>query len=485
MKSYLVQMMFFTGLILLSAGCGGSSVIKNSGGPGDVQVIQTSQGGDHLAVKGYLNLTGEGIYFGPAVVVDTNKTYQSIVGFGGAFTESAAYVLSQLSPEKRKEALNAYFSTNGSSYTLTRTHIGSCDFSLSSYSYDDTSNDLELKNFSIDHDKKLLIPLIKDAMAIPGASFKILASPWSPPGWMKNTGKMVARYGHLKRECYDVYAKYLSKYVQSYTKEGIDIWAMTVQNESWNDNGQWEACQFNPMEQGDFVASSMGPRFEKDSIKTKIYIFDHNKGFDDQTQKGAVQSYVEGVMANKKAAGYVYGVACHWYGGDHFEDLDNTHTDFSKLHYLATEACGEHGTHTNDFTLAERYGHDIIGDLNNWAEGWIDWNLYLDENGGPNHALNYCSSLIMADLSNKTLFYNPSYYYLAHFSKYIRPGAVRLGIQSDSPDLEATAFRNTDNSIVVVVLNQTDLVYDFKLKVGSKVVYPKIPEHAMINFVIK
>ena len=299
---------------------------------------------------------------------------------------------------KRSELIEAYFGTNGSSYTLCRTHIGSCDFSNTSYSYDNTPGDVELKNFSVDHDKQTLIPLIKDAKAVAGANFELLASPWTPPSWMTTKNKFVAKGNQLKPEFYKPYAEYLVKYLQAYQKEGIPITYLTMQNEVLSETATWESCEFQPAQTVDFV-KILGAAFEANKIGTKILIYDCNKGLDKEGNYQA-KSYVDKVYVDADAKKYIWGVGLHWYGtarATPFGDPAALHESYPDKHLIHTEACAEGGSHPLEVGVAERYGHDIIGCLNNWTEGWIDWNLVLNMEGGPNHAGNLCSAPILAD----------------------------------------------------------------------------------------
>jgi len=449
-----------------------------------VQVVLTSSEGARFKTIASAAFRADDNSPLPAIKINPAVGYQKIIGFGGAFTESAATVLKQLPANKRTEILNAYFSPNGSGYTLCRVPIGSCDFSLNSYSYDENAGDKSLSAFSIAHDKTVLIPLIKDAMAVPGAKFQLLSSPWTPPSWMTTRNSLVARNNHLSPAFYSTYADYLVKYIKAYAAEGLDISYLTIQNESWNDSGAWETTQFQPPETVDFV-KVLGPVFASNSIQAKIMIYDHNKGLDNGG-KYQIKYYVDRVYASADAKKYIWGVAFHWYGStqtDPFTDMKVTHEAYPDQHLIHSEACAEGGPHTNDYDVGERYGHDILGCLNNWTEGWIDWNLVLDTKGGPNHAHNLCSAPILADPQSGTLIYNPSYYYLAHFSKYFRPGAVVIDTASSDPALEATACRNPDGKIAIVVLNRTAKPVNFKINNGAQIIKPTIPSHSIMTFV--
>jgi glucosylceramidase len=440
-----------------------------------VQVIQTSQAGDRLAIKSSLtfaNDDGSGI---ATITLNPSLTYQKIIGFGGAFTESTAYVLSRISAAKRSEIINAYFSSNGSGYTLCRAHINSCDFSLGNWSYDDTAGDYSLNNFNIQHDTQLIIPLMKDAMAVPGANIKIFSSPWSPPAWMKQNGVMNGG-SPLKTDCFAAWALYFSKYIKAYAAQGINIWGVTIQNEPEN-WPSWEGCTYTAAQERDFLKNYLGPQLKNDPATSavNIMIHDHNKDH--------MVTFANTIIGDPGAGQYAWGTAFHWYSGDQFENITTTHNNFPTKHLVFTEGCQEGGPHIGDWGAAERYGHDIIGDLNNWTEGWVDWNMVLDQQGGPNHVGNYCSAPIIADTGNSNVTYNPSYYYLTHFSRYIRPDAVRIDSVTTNASLETTVFKNTDGKTVVTVMNRTTGAINFKIKVGNQIIKPTIPARAMMTFI--
>lgn len=449
--------------------------MKNAGSDRTIQVIVTARDtADRLSAKQPLQFRDASTALnGNVVEIDTTKTFQTIVGFGGSFTESAAFALSRMSPDKRAEAIKAYFDPkSGHGYTLCRTHINSCDFALDNYSYCEVAGDTELKNFDISRDKKLLIPFIKDARAVPGADFKILASPWSPPGWMKTNGEM-NHGGKLKPEYRDAWALYFTKYIKAYKDQDIDIWAITVQNEPAAVQ-VWDSCIYSAEEEGQFVRDHLGPALKQQKVDAvKLLVWDHNKDI--------MYERVAPILSDPATAKYVWGVGIHWYSGDNFENVAKVHNAWPDKHILHTEGCQEGGVHWNDWKPAERYAHDIIGDLNNWVVGWIDWNMVLDERGGPNHVGNFCDAPIIADARDNTLHYQGSYYYLGHFSRFIRPGAVRIGCTVSNPSLEATAFKNTDGRIAVNCLNRTDEPITFYLKESQKAAEIVLAPHAMIT----
>ena len=439
------------------------------------QVIQTSMYGDRLTVKPNLYLVNDDGSSIPTITINSTQTYQTIIGFGGAFTESSAYVLSKISAAKRSEILNAYFSPSGSNYTLCRTHINSCDFSLSNYSYDDTAGDTSLNNFNIAHDTTLLIPLIKDSMALQPAGIKIFSSPWSPPAWMKTNGTMNGG-SPLLTQYYPAWALYFSKYIKAYAAQGINIWGITIQNEPMN-WPSWEGCQFSTTQMRDFLKNNLGPQLKNDSATNavNIMIFDHNKG--------EIVTWANDILSDSLAASYAWGTAFHWYGDDNFGNLTTVHNSFPCKHLVHTEGCQEGGPHLYEWAPAERYGHKMMGDLNNWTEGWVDWNIVLDQQGGPNHVNNFCSAPIHCDLTKGTVIYNPSYYYITQISRYVKPGAVRIGWSSNATGLELTAFKNPDGKIVVIVMNNSVNAISFKIKNGTQMIKPTLPNNTIATYI--
>ncbi|MGE5557811.1 MAG: glycoside hydrolase family 30 protein [Bacillota bacterium] len=401
--------------------------------------------------------------------------FQEIEGFGGAFTEAGAVTLQTLNPKKQEEILNAYFNPEtGLGYSLCRTHINSCDFSIGNYAYAETPGDTELRDFSIGRDRKALIPFIRTAKRVRDANFKLFASPWSPPAWMKTSGRMNGG-GKLKEEYRGAWARYFVKYIKAYAEEGIDIWGVTVQNEP-KAVQTWDSCVFTAEEERDFVKNHLGPVLKKNGLGgIKIIIWDHNKE--------RVYERAKAVYADRRAAKYVWGAAFHWYSGDHFRALEALHHEYPGKKLLFTEGCQEAFGSTDPWAAAERYAHDIIGDLLNWTTGWVDWNMILDEQGGPNHAGNYCEAPVIVHTKTGAVTYAPSFYYLGHFSKFIRPGARRIGCSSFTDKLEACAFRNKDGSRAAVVLNRGDAEIPFTLRCECGLADAASPAHSIMTMV--
>ena len=411
------------------------------------------------------------------VFVNPNKTFQTFLGIGGAITDASAEVFAKLSKESQQEFLHAYYDKEkGIGYSVIRTNIHSCDFSSGSYTYVD-EGDAALKSFSIDHDREFRIPLIKKAIAATGGKAIVYASPWSPPAFMKDTKNML-KGGKLLLEFYQSWANYYVKFIDSYQKEGIPVWGLTIQNEPMAKQ-TWESCIYTAEEERDFLKNYLGPTMKKAGLgDKKITVWDHNR--DLMAQRANV------ILDDPEASKYVWGIGFHWYeswsGGDSmFENVGRVNEMYPDKNLLFTEGCVEKfdATKLQLWANGERYGQSVINDFNNGTVGWTDWNILLDENGGPNHVGNYCFAPIHSDTKKGELIYTPSYYYIGHFSKFITPGAKRISSVASRSQLLATSFINPDGKVVTVVMNQSDKKINYFLCVGVKATEVVILPHAI------
>ena len=454
---------------------------SNSVNP-EVQVFETSESGNQLSLR----TTFEALTEESTIALNPAKEFQTITGFGGAFTESSAYLLNQMSEEKRNEILAAYFAKDGARYSLTRTHMNSCDFSLNNYSYTPVAGDKNLAHFSIDADKDDIIPMIQDAMAISEDGFKLFSSPWTAAPWMKDNNKWVG--GKLLPEYYDTWALFFSKYVDAYKAEGIDIWGFTVENEPHGNGENWESMHYSPEEMTHFVQHYLGPKLEADG-KGHLKILGY-----DQNREG-IREWVDVMYKDKASSKYYDGTAIHWYEStfDYFPaELQYAHQKAPDKFLIQTEACvdAEVPVWKDDkwywkkeatdwgydwreaekkylhpkYAPANRYARDIIGCLNNWVDGWVDWNMVLDTKGGPNWANNWCIAPVIVDPEKDEVYYTPLYYIMAHFSKFIRPDAVVIDAQNSDKELMVSAAKNPDGSIAVVVFNEGITPKNFELQ---------------------
>jgi glucosylceramidase len=415
-----------------------------------------------------------------SVFVDPTKKFQTFVGIGGAITDASAEVFAKLSKAKQQEFLEAYYSTkNGIGYSLARTTIHSCDFSTDSYTYVE-EGDASLKTFNIDHDRQYRIPLIKQATAIAG-KLTMYVSPWSPPAFMKTNGTML-QGGKLKREFDQSWANYYAKFIKAYEKEGIPIWGLTIQNEPMATQ-RWESCIYTAEEERDFLKDYLGPTMEKEGLGSKkIIVWDHNR--DLMNHRANV------IFDDPEASKYAWGMGFHWYenwtGGEPmFENVKKVQEAYPTKNLIFTEGCVEKFD-SNKYQLwanGERYGRSMINDFSNGTVAWTDWNILLDQNGGPNHVGNFCFAPIHANTVTGELIYTPSYYYIGHFSKFIRPNAKRISSVSSRSQLITTSFVNEDGQIITVVMNQSDKEATYNLCVGSEKALVSILPHAIQTLV--
>ena len=449
-----------------------------------VRVYTTAENTDRrLSETGTLQFTDlpQPLETQPCIFVDPAHSFQSFIGIGGAITDAAAETFAKLPAAKQAELLQAYYNAEkGIGYSLARTTINSSDFSSDSYTYV-KDGDKQLTSFNIAHDEQFKIPLIKKATAAAGGKLMLYASPWSPPAWMKDNNSML-QGGALKPEFYNAWAQYFVKFVNAYEKAGMPIWGVSVQNEPMAKQ-TWESCIYTATQERDFVKNHLGPVFWKSGLKNKkIIVWDHNR--DLMYQRAAT------MYADPEAAKYVWGMGFHWYedwtkGGKIFENVKRVAESFPDKHLMFTEGCHEKFDLSliNGWMYGENYGRSMIHDFNNGTDGWTDWNILLDEKGGPNHVGNFCFAPVHADTKTGTLTYMNSYYYIGHFSKFIRPGAKRISSAASRGQLLTTAFRNTDGSIVVVVMNDTKDKLPYALWVNGKAAQTESLPHSIMTLV--
>jgi glucosylceramidase len=470
-------------VIIMASSC--KSTNENKSTDLKVEVVETSRSGHQLTKIDSFNTVEPKAN----ITLNPQKTFQTFTGFGGAFTESSAYLLNQLSPANRKKIIDAYFADSGAKYSLMRTHMNSCDFSLSQYSYAPVEGDKNLKHFSIKEDQPDLIPMIKDAMAASENGFKLFASPWTAPPWMKTNNDWVG--GKLKPEYYDTWALFFSKYVDAYKAEGINLWGFTVENEPHGNGNNWESMHYTPEEMTKFVREHLGPKLEKDGKGyLKILGYDQNRA--------GLKEWVDVMYKNEANAKYFDGTAVHWYESTYkifAEDLQYAHNKAPDKYLIETEACVDAQVpvwQEDDWYWRKeatdwgwdwapedqkylhpkyrpvyRYARDIIGCMNNWVDGWVDWNMVLDRQGGPNWFKNWCVAPVIVDPDQDEVYFTPLYYTMAHFSRYVRPGAKRIDFESTDEDLQVTAATNPDGNHIAIVFNPSQEEKVFKLQLGE------------------
>ncbi len=469
-----------------------------------VTVFETSAAGHQLTAIDASSMAKNPI----AIVLSPEKELQTITGFGGAFTESSAYLLKKLSKKNRDTILKAYFSKEGANYSLNRTHMNSCDFSLSNYSYAPVADDKDLEHFTIKEDMDDLIPMIKDAMAVSEDGFKLFASPWTASPWMKDNKEYVG--GKLLPEYYDTWALFFSKYADAYAQEGIDLWGFTFENEPLGNGNNWESMHFTAEESVNFVANHLGPQLEKDGNgHLKILGYDQNRDH--------LKEWVDAMYRDEASSRYFDGTAIHWYAStfNYFpEELQYAHQKAPHKYLIETEGCidsqvpvwkddgwywkkestdwgwdwaPEEDKHLHPkYAPVNRYARDIIGCLNNWVDGWVDWNMVLDTQGGPNWFKNWCVAPVIVDPDKDEVYFTPLYYTMAHFSKYIRPGAKVISTAKPGNEkFMVTAAKNPDGSIAVVLFNEEKSAKEYSLSLADQTITLRIDAQAIQTVVIQ
>ena len=415
------------------------------------------------------------------IFVNPNVTFQTFVGIGAALTDAAAETFYKLNKDQQEIFLDSYFSKDkGIGYTLVRTIIHSCDFSTESYTYIE-EGDESLETFSIERDLKYRIPFTKRVLDVATKDIVVYASPWSPPAFMKTNNNML-QGGKLKKEYYPAWANYFAKFIKAYENEGIPIWGLTIQNEPMAVQ-RWESCIYTAEEERDFLKYHLGPTLEREGLQNKkIIVWDHNR--DLLFDRASV------ILNDPEANKYVWGTGFHWYedwkdGKPMFNNVGKVATAFPDKKLIFTEGCNE-GFDINriqDPKLPERYAKAMINDFNNGTVAWTDWNILLNEYGGPNHVGNFCFAPVHGDTSSGELLFTNSYYYIGHFSKFIRPGAKRVSSGTTSNRISSTSFMNQDGSLVVIALNEEEEAVDYFLTIGDKSTQLKIPKHSIQTIV--
>lgn len=522
--------------------------------PATVEILLTSAGGSKMERQPnveFMQGTGTGV----VVEVFPDSLKQTIDGIGTSFTESSAFVLAHLDPQKRAEVMQNIYGENGANFSLTRTHIGSCDFSVEGkYSYAEQKDDVDLNSFSIKEDTEGfptstypgvkdteydLLPMIQEALEIKetqkDSELRIIASAWTAPHWMKDNElyyePMTAengwqgRGGTLKPEYVSTYANYLVKYFQAYKAAGVNLWGLTPVNEPHGNNGQWESMNFTPETQSEFVQEHLGPGLRSAGFgDAKLLIFDQNRD--------GVEEWADVLFPADKQEKFIYGIAVHWYASTvkvYEEIFEKVHAKYPEYTIVHTEGCiddlgkpapadctdpegrTETGWFDTDefwwtqsasdwgyavpwtpgngedhplYTPVHRYARNIIVSLDHWMTGWVDWNIVLDKQGGPNHAGNFCGAPIMIDTENQYVYYTPVFTVLSQFSRTIRPGDRALQTMANKADLNNDAIHfcatvNPDGLMSVQVLNTSASPIQYSLQIADMSASITIPENAV------
>ena len=455
-----------------------------------------------------------------SVTVDVHhdRSRQTVLGIGGSLTQASAAALSTVSKQQRQSVLEALFGPAGCAYSMIRTHVASCDFSTSSYTYAPEA-DPSLAGFSVEVDEQNgHLDLIRDALAVHGAAFKIVASPWTAPPWMKDNGAFYdspsGRGGRLRPEHHETYARYFVKYLQAYAAKGVNVWGLTPVNEPHGNRGTWESMEMEPDEQAAFVRV-LGATLRQAKLDTKVLVYDQNR-------RGAFD-FAAPMLGHAETSPFIYGTAVHWYDSTYKvyeEELERLHAAFPDHAIVQTEGCIDNvfgkgkdrgpnaplpwwqddawywrkeatdwgwdwapnpeADHPK-YSPAFRYARDIVGCLGHWVTGWIDWNIVLDKRGGPNHVGNFCLAPILVDGATDTVYYTPLFHILRQVSRHTRPGAVVYETHCSAPGLWATALRNPDLRGVVHLFNETASEHIAEVKFGPRQLRVTVPASSLLT----
>ncbi|KAG7379404.1 hypothetical protein PHYPSEUDO_008666 [Phytophthora pseudosyringae] len=474
---------------------------------GQVGVYTSSKAGQRLVYR--VANVDESPVDEPTYSIDVATQYQTMIGFGGGFTDAAAINLYKLSSKLQEKALDQYFGKTGLEYNLGRVPIGSTDFSTSSYTYNDKVDDFKMANFSIACDKaprSYKLDMIQRALDM-ASEMKLFASSWAPPLWM-TTGDSVINCvmkGTPGDKYWTALALYYSKFFDAYKEEGVEFWAMTVQNEPKKPPfssivSTWESLRLTGEQERDFIKLNLGPTMAKNHPELKIMAHDE--------QKPDIMGRLE-PFDDPESKKYLSGLAFHWYknvdfilpGSGNFKSL----LDFSKAHpdmfMLGTEACEGFlpslvgtgkgpalGDLKKSWKRAQNYARDIIEDMNNMAAGWVDWNLYLATDGGPNWAKNMVDAPILIDEQDGAEFYKqPMFYIMGHFSKFVPPGSKRIEFPKTETldDFHRCAFVTPNNQIVMQFLNRDSSEVTISVKqTDSNTFTLALPAHSMQTVIL-
>jgi glucosylceramidase len=407
--------------------------------------------------------------------VDEGTSYQEIVGFGAAMTDASAFLIQHKLGAQHDAILHELFGRNpGIGLSFVRVPMGASDFSTHHYSYDDMpagQADSTLAHFSISEDRVDKLPALKAALAI-NPQLKLVASPWSPPGWMKTTGSLIQ--GTLRPEFYDSFADYFRKFIEGYTAEGVPIFAVTMQNEPAFEPADYSGMRLDPPTRAEVIGKHVGPLFAQAGIQALILDWDHNWDLPNSPLA---------VLADSAARKYVSGVAWHCYAGN-VAVQESVHAAYPSKDAYFTECSGGAWATVFGDNLKFFVGELIIGSTRGWAKGVVLWNLALDENAGPHlGGCTNCRGVITINSANGFVTRNVEYYALAHASQFVRPGAHRIASSTNVSGLQSVAFKNVDDgSKVLIVLNGAVAEVSFAVHFGGKAIRYALPAGAVATF---
>ena len=387
-------------------------------------------------------------------------SYETFEGFGGAVTEAAGYIYSLMNDEQKKKVIETYFSPEKMNYRLVRVHMDSCDFSLGLYEAMSNSEDTELKSFSFERTEKYILPMLEDAKKTAGENLKLMLTPWSPPAFMKTNGKRTGG-GKLKPEYRKLWAEYICRYIREFQNRGFEVQRISIQNEP-KAVQTWDSCLFTAEEEKSFLRDFLYPAMKSHGFENiEVFIWDHNKERIYERVRDTV---------DEETREMVSGAAFHWYSGDHFEGLELVRRLYPELKLIMSESCLEYSIfdEKNIESVTNKLCHEIIGDLNHGMCAFYDWNLLLDEKGGPNHVGNYCHAPFF-DVEKKKLLPQKTQEQYEMFSHFICPGSVRVQTTKFTEQIDTVAYRTPDGRIVLILLNKGKELEAVNIRLGKMV----------------
>lgn len=388
-------------------------------------------------------------------------SYETFEGFGGAVTEAAGYIYSLMNDEQKKKVIETYFSPEKMNYRLVRVHMDSCDFSLGLYEAMSNSEDTELKSFSFERTEKYILPMLEDAKKTAGENLKLMLTPWLPPAFMKTNGKRTGG-GKLKSEYRKLWAEYICRYIREFQNRGFEVQRISIQNEP-KAVQTWDSCLFTAEEEKSFLRDFLYPTMKSHGFENiEVFIWDHNKERIYERVRDTV---------DEETREMVSGVAFHWYSGDHFEGLELVRRLYPELKLIMSESCLEYSIfdEKNIESVTNKLCHEIIGDLNHGMCAFYDWNLLLDEKGGPNHVGNYCHAPFLYDVEKKKLLPQKTQEQYEMFSHFICPGSVRVQTTKFTEQIDTVAYRTPDGRIVLILLNKGKELEAVNIRLGKMV----------------
>ena len=403
----------------------------------------------------------------------TDETFQ---GFGGAITQSAAYVYSLMDEEQKRKLLESYFTPERMNYTLVRIHLDSCDFCMEPYEAM-SAPDETLGSFSFAATEQYILPMLRDAERAAGKKLPLMLSPWSPPAFMKTNGER-QHGGKLKPECYGMWADYLCRYILEFRRRGFLVQRISLQNEP-HAVQTWDSCLYTAEEQKVFLRDHMHPALVKHGLEdVEVFLWDHNKERLYEWMCGVIDGSTDKLVA---------GAAFHWYSGDHFDQLELARRRFPGKQLILSESCIEfsHFDPKDEIFAAVKLSHEIMGDLNHGMTAFYDWNLLLDERGGPTYVNNFCLAPFHYDTKEKKLTNTVHQRYFEHFSHNIVPRSVRIGASCYTEQIDVTAWKRPDGTLLVILLNKSGELMPVCLRLEGQITSFLLPPKSIASGIIE